>query len=89
MRLVPRNLAVLFLTSALAIPIATTGCAEHHYVRVYDPYYSDYHEWNAGEDAAYRRWINERHYEYREYNKLDKEKQKEYWDWRHSHPDNR
>jgi hypothetical protein len=89
MRLVRRNLAALLLVSALVVPMATTGCAEHHYVRVYDPYYSDYHEWSPGEDAAYRRWLAERHYDYREFNKLDADKQKEYWNWRHSHPDNR
>lgn len=86
MRLTRRSLASLLLTSAVAVPVVTTGCAEHHY-RVYDAYYSDYHTWDGREDASYRRWLSERHYEYREYNKLDKDRQKEYWDWRHSHPD--
>jgi len=36
-------LGPLLLAVALAVPLATTGCAEHHYYRVYDPYYHDNH----------------------------------------------
>src|SRR5579863_8930242 len=71
MRLIRRSLASLLLTSAVAVSVVTTGCAEHR--RVYDAYYSDYHTWDGREDAAYRHWLSERHYEYREYNKLDKD----------------
>ena len=67
---------------ALGAVMLTTGCAEHRY-RTYDPYYNDYHRWNGGEEAYYRRFNTERHYDYVEYNKLNKERQREYWDWRH------
>ena len=79
-----RFLSAILLAGSIATPLITTGCAEHHAYRVYDPYYSDYHRWDADEDVYYRQWINEQHYEYREYPKLDKDKQHEYWDWRHS-----
>ena len=77
----PFLIGTLILESALAI-----GCAEHRH-RTYDPYYNDYHTWNSGEDVYYRQWLGERHYNYVEYNRLDKARQKEYWEWRHKHND--
>lgn len=87
MRPIRKRIVSLLLASAFAVPAATTGCAEHHYVRVYDPYYSDYHYWNPDEDTYYRRWLGERHYEYQEFSRLPPERQKEYWTWRHQHGD--
>lgn len=55
--------------------------------RYYDPYRGDYHAWNAQEDQAYRRYLEERHQSYREYDRLNKKDQRDYWKWRHSHPD--
>jgi len=80
-------LGIIFLAGALATPLITTGCASHHYYRVYDPYYGDYHRWTPDEDVYYRQWINERHYEYREYSRLDRDQQRDYWNWRHGHGD--
>ena len=51
--------------------------------RAYDPYYRDYHAWNAQEDEAYRRWLEERHESYTDYWQLNQERQREYWKWRH------
>ncbi|MGZ4829853.1 MAG: hypothetical protein ACXV5J_14830 [Candidatus Angelobacter sp.] len=77
------------LISTLALgTIVTTGCAEHRY-RTYDPYYSDYHQWNSAEDGYYRRWIGERRYNYVEYKRLDRNRQREYWQWRHQHSNDR
>jgi hypothetical protein len=56
-------------------------------VRVYDEYHSDYHYWNDYEDRAYRVWLAARHYEYREFARLNHEQQREYWNWRHNHPE--
>jgi hypothetical protein len=56
-------------------------------VRVYDSGHKDYHNWDDHEDHAYRRYLKERHEEYRAYAKLKEKQQKEYWEWRHSHPD--
>lgn len=80
-----RLLSSILLASASLAPLAISGCAAR--VRVYDPYYSDYHYWNAHEDRTYHMWLAERHYEYREFNRLNQEEQREYWTWRHNHPD--
>ena len=76
-------LASMLLASTLAIPLAGTGCAEHRYGRVYDPYYGDYHRWGPDEDAYYHRWEAEGHREHREWGQRSPEEQKEYWGWRH------
>jgi len=80
-------LTLALLAGVVATPLITTGCAEHHYYRVYDPYYSDYHRWGPDEDVYYRQWMVERHYEYRDYSKLDRDQQRDYWNWRHHHGD--
>lgn len=77
-----------FLAAALTLSVVGTACAHHHYYRVYDPYYSDYHVWNHDEDAYYHTWARENHQdENRDFRKLPPEEQKEYWTWRHSHGD--
>jgi hypothetical protein len=76
-------LGTLVLGTALVAPLLTSGCAAR--VRYYDDYYSDYHPWNDGEARAYRVWLGERHYEYREFNHLSREQQRDYWHWRHDH----
>jgi hypothetical protein len=84
------SLSSLLLAAALASSLAGIGCAEHHAVavRVYDPYYTDYHVWNDDEGVYYNRWADETHRDkHREFRKLDKDEQKEYWTWRHNHGD--
>lgn len=80
-----KSFVFLCSTGALAA-VMLTGCAEHRY-RTYDPYYHDYHSWNSGEGVYYRQWMGERHYNYVEYNRLDHDRQHEYWEWRHKHGD--
>jgi len=80
-----RHLSTALLAAASLAPVAISGCAAR--TRVYDDYYSDYHYWNDREDRAYRMWLAERHYEYREYARLSHQQQHEYWTWRHNHPD--
>jgi hypothetical protein len=76
----------LVLAAALA-SVLGTACS-HHYYRVYDPYYSDYHVWNDDEVVYYQRWARENHRdEHRDFRKLPAGEQKEYWTWRHSHGD--
>jgi hypothetical protein len=76
----------LCLTATMAVSLTTTGCAEHHYYRVYDPYYRDYHVWNDSEVGYYHRWAAESHRDpNRDFRKIPPNEQKEYWDWRHSH----
>ncbi|HXY78018.1 MAG TPA: hypothetical protein VEH47_04350 [Candidatus Acidoferrales bacterium] len=87
MRLGSRALRSLLLGTALASSLAGLAC-EHHYYRVYDPYYTDYHVWNDEEAVYYRRWCDETHRDYRrDFRKLPPEEQKEYFTWRHNHGD--
>jgi hypothetical protein len=76
------------LAAAVASSVFGTACHEHHYYRVYDPYYSDYHRWNNDEVVYYHQWAGEYHRDPdRDFRKLRPEEQKEYWTWRHSHAD--
>lgn len=84
MRLVRKCIATLALGAAIVTLIFASGCAAR--VRYYDAYYSDYHPWNDGEVRAYRFWLGERHYEYREFHQLSRDQQRDYWRWRHDHP---
>jgi hypothetical protein len=84
------SLSSFLLAAALASTVAGIGCADHHAVavRVYDPYYTDYHVWNNDEVVYYHRWTAETHRdEHRDFRRLNKEEQKEYWTWRHNHGD--
>jgi len=68
------------LISTLALgTIVTTGCSEHRYQN--GPYagYGGYYGYN---DPYYRQWLVERRYNYVEYNRLSRERQREYWEWR-------
>jgi hypothetical protein len=68
------------LISTLALgTIVTTGCAEHRYRN--DPYYGSggYYGYN---DPYYREWLAESRYDNIEYNRLSRERQREYWEWR-------
>lgn len=82
------TLSSLLLGLALASSLGSIACAEHHPYRVYDPYYTDYHVWNDEEVAYYQRWCAEtRRDPHRDFRKLSKDEQKEYWTWRHNHSD--
>lgn len=48
-----RFVTSLFLAAALASSVLGMACGHHHYYRVYDPYYSDYHVWNDNEVVFY------------------------------------
>jgi hypothetical protein len=56
-------------------------------VRVYDSHHRDYHNWNDHENEAYRRYLAEQHWKYKEYQRQSHRRQEAYWQWRHSHPD--
>ncbi|HEY1679047.1 MAG TPA: hypothetical protein VGG04_15125 [Candidatus Sulfotelmatobacter sp.] len=90
----------LVLSVALAAPLALSatpaGQDEHekreqemHERRVYDATHKQYRNWDAHEDEAYRRWLEERHEKYVDYGKLNKKRQEDYWKWRHDHEDHR
>ena len=80
-------LRLLLLTATLAASMTALAC-EHHYYRVYDPYYTDYHPWNGDEVVYYHRWADETHRDaHRDFRRLPPGEQKEYWTWRHNHGD--
>ncbi|HEV3510624.1 MAG TPA: hypothetical protein VGS05_02900 [Candidatus Sulfotelmatobacter sp.] len=82
------SLSTLLLGAALVSSLAGIACESHHYYRVYDPYYTDYHDWNQGEVVYYQRWARETHHDpHRDFRKLPPNEQKEYWTWRHNHGD--
>ncbi len=83
MRGIFRYLSSFCLVATLVITAASAGCAGR--VRVYDEYHSDYHRWDHDEDVRYRQYLSERHEQYRDYSTLNRDEQKSYWDWRHSH----
>jgi hypothetical protein len=60
----------------------SAGCASHNN-RYYDPYYRDYHVWRRDDGAEYRRYRMERRLPHRDFRRLDRRQQEEYWRWRH------
>jgi hypothetical protein len=82
------SLSTLLLAAAMASSLAGVACGGHHAYRVYDPYYTDYHVWNDDEVVYYHRWADETHRDRgRDFRRLSKDEQKEYWTWRHNHGD--
>jgi hypothetical protein len=78
----------LCLAAAMALAALGLGCGGHHYYRVYDPYYTDYHVWNNDEVVYYNQWSTETHRDsHRDFRKIPPGEQKEYWTWRHNHGD--
>jgi hypothetical protein len=81
-----------FLVSALLLGAALITPAlraedNSHDRRYYDREGKDYHTWNTHEDRAYRVYLGEQHREYREFPRAKVVQQREYFRWRHEHPD--
>jgi hypothetical protein len=55
--------------------------------RYYDTTEKDYHVWSPDEDRAYRVYLGEQHRDYVEFPKVKVTEQREYFKWRHGHPD--
>jgi hypothetical protein len=55
--------------------------------RYYDSNEKDYHVWSTDEDRAYRVYLGEVHRDYVEFPKVKVVEQREYFKWRHGHPD--
>ena len=80
-----RIAAALLLTASMLMPVA--GFARDR--RYYDTDARDCHVWSHDEDRAYHHWLMEERREarFRTYNHLRAEQQRDYWRWRHAHPD--
>lgn len=74
--------ALLFATV-----FALTGCATHVGYRAYDRDHHDYHAWGPNETVYYNQWTVESHRPQRDYRKMNRHDQDEYWKWRHQHQD--
>ena len=88
--------STLALGAALVAPVAIRAQEEHKTTttttttetkRYYDPVEKDYHMWNDQEDRAYRVYLREKHQDYVEFPKVKVTEQREYFRWRHHHPD--
>ena len=86
-------IASLFLTAALAAPLSLMAAPRPQeasvQVRVYDKQHRDYHNWDDNENRAWGQYLSENHRDAHEYSKSNKREQSHYWNWRHSHPDDR
>lgn len=86
-------LKVVVLTTALVVPVAF-GAEDHNQERrqndqqmrhYEDKAHNDSHDWNESEDQAYRRYLQEHHKKYRNFERENKREQSDYWTWRHAH----
>ncbi|MGB6200896.1 MAG: hypothetical protein WBF35_15235 [Candidatus Acidiferrales bacterium] len=91
MRLAQRVIASIFLTAALAAPVAIAAApaAQVVQVRVYDRTHRDYHNWDDNENRAWGVYLTNNHRHYHEYARANHREQDRYWNWRHEHPDGR
>jgi hypothetical protein len=76
------KVASIFLAAAMLGPLLCAGCTAH--VRVYDPYYHDYHTWPA-ENGYYVQWEHDTHRDHMDFDRRSEADKKAYWDWRHQH----
>jgi hypothetical protein len=82
--IISRYARILLLTVAVAAPVLTTACASRGR-GYYSPYGYDSSRWNSGEDRYYRQYLRERRRHYREFRRLNRADQRDYWNWRHDH----
>jgi hypothetical protein len=90
MRFTNRYISSLVLVAALAVPAAMLANAMPQasvQVRFYDRDHKDYHNWDDREDHSYRLYLSNHHKPYVEFNSQHSRDQRNYWNWRHSHPD--
>lgn len=89
--LIPKEgIRSLLLLALFAISVTITGCTARVGVgyRAYDPYYHDRHVWDDHEIEFYNQWSDETHRDrHRDFRKLNRDEQREYWEWRHKHGD--
>jgi hypothetical protein len=84
-----RYVTCVFLAAALFAPVMFSGCAARASYRVYDPGHEDFHVWGSNEGVYYQRWEVETHRDHRDFDKRNSDEQKEYWNWRHKHNDDK
>jgi hypothetical protein len=55
--------------------------------RYYDRDARQWHDWNDGEQKAWRRYLQEQHRREMAWEHANRAQQKAYWKWRRDHPD--
>ena len=80
-------LAGVLMSAALIAPVAGMADDHHRERRYYDRDGRDYHYWNDDEDRQYRGYLVEQHRVYVPFPKVRVTQQREYFRWRHEHPD--
>jgi Ni/Co efflux regulator RcnB len=87
-------LKVLALSAALIIPVAVSAQSRdqqdrrqtNQQIRRYqDKAHNDSHQWDDREDQTYRRYLQEQRKDYRDFSRVGKRGQNNYWNWRHIH----
>jgi len=85
-----RFLTALFISAALAGSLSVRA-DDHHSdnqnKRYYDKTAGDYHEWNQHEDQVYHQYVTDNHKRDRDFAKTTGAEKKDYFKWRHDHPD--
>ena len=88
-----RYISSLFLTAALAVPVAIMAAPGPQnasvQVRVYDRDHKDYHNWDDHENQSWGLYLSNNHKKPHEFAKANKKEQSQYWNWRHDHPDDK
>ena len=79
-------LSTFFFGATLIAPVQVRA-DDHREKRYYDREGRDYHTWNDQEDRAYHVYVGEQHRDYREFRRTKPAEQREYFRWRHEHPD--
>jgi hypothetical protein len=90
-------LVATFLSAALLVPAVAYAQDrdrddhrdqdQQHNRLIYDKQHKDYHDWNDREDQAWHRYLESRRRAYIDYARANRREQREYWNWRHEHPD--
>ena len=79
----------ILLIGALLCGTLFMSCATRVGYRAHDREYSDYHVWSPQEAGYYNQWIVETHRHHKDYRRLRRREQRQYWQWRHRHGNRR
>lgn len=77
---------IVLTATFLAPPPVRADDRDRQDRRYYDRDARDYHQWDDHEDRAYRLYLQEQHRDYREFNRVPYGQQRQYFRWRHEHP---
>jgi hypothetical protein len=85
-----RFLTALFISAALAGSVSVRADehqSDNQTKQYYDKAGHDYHEWNQHEDQVYHQYVTDNHKKDRDFSKTTNAEKKDYFKWRHDHPD--